>query len=430
MKNTIKFSNWLLKRTSNLSDVLIISFITFIFVVIFCLLSRKKRQLFLNRHKTNHNWNFNDLITKAHNCNVCEASIVLSSGLYCDTCQIYIDEKCLKKADKIFKCKILCRSKLTEPTSIWYHHWVKGNLPLNSICFKCSQVCGNMPGINDFKCVWCQRMIHEKCLNTMKIKNEAAEECDFGPFSNFILKPNFIFSDKDVNYKYNITDVKIDFKLADEMSNWTPLIVFANTKSGSSDADMIMKSFRGILNPLQIINMNIIDPRKIFDWMLKYSELVQFYVLVCGGDGSVGWLLQIVSKLKFKKEPAFAILPLGTGNDLSQCLGWGKGYTVDVEISDIINKIKLAENVHLDRFVLNNSVFSSIETFEFRWLVDINKNRKIRSLTKGTSRFMNNYLSIGCDALVTLNFHSNRETLPFSNRLLNKVAKLLINSEF
>jgi hypothetical protein len=36
-------------------------------------------------------------------------------------------------------------------------------------------------------------------------------------------------------------------------------------------------------------------------------------------------------------------------------------------------------------------------------------------------KFMNNYISVGCDALVTLNFHRKRENLYFANRLLNKV---------
>ncbi len=40
---------------------------------------------------------------------------------------------------------------------------------------------------------------------------------------------------------------------------------------------------------------------------------------------------------------------------------------------------------------------------------------------KAELKFMNNYISVGCDALVTLNFHKNRENLFFANRLLNKV---------
>ena len=300
MKNTIKFSNWILKRTDNLQDVLIISLITIIFVVILVIVTKKKRQLYRMSQSNHHNWNFNDLITVAHNCNICETNIVLSSGCFCDCCQLYIDEKCLKKADKEIKCKVLCRNN--DSSTVWHHHWIKGNLPLNSICNYCKQICDITPGINDFKCVWCQNTIHEICLNKMNNKRlEASFECDFGVYKNFILKPNFIISNKMINNKFNsICDVKIDHELVEEMRDWTPLIVFANTKSGSNDADQIMKHFRSILNPLQVINMNNLNPKKVFKWMSNYSDIVQFNVLVCGGDGSVGWLLEIASKLKFK----------------------------------------------------------------------------------------------------------------------------------
>lgn len=41
--------------------------------------------------------------------------------------------------------------------------------------------------------------------------------------------------------------------------------------------------------------------------------------------------------------------------------------------------------------------------------------------TKFDLKYMNNYFSIGCDALVTLNFHRDRDQSSFSNRLFNKL---------
>lgn len=48
-------------------------------------------------------------------------------------------------------------------------------------------------------------------------------------------------------------------------------------------------------------------------------------MIVCGGDGTIMW---VVSEMhNYTIDPAkvaIAVLPLGTGNDFSQHLGWGK----------------------------------------------------------------------------------------------------------
>lgn len=50
--------------------------------------------------------------------------------------------------------------------------------------------------------------------------------------------------------------------------------------------------------------------------------------IICGGDGSIMW---VVSELKkYNIDPLripLGVLPVGTGNDFSQNLGWGKEKT-------------------------------------------------------------------------------------------------------
>lgn len=44
----------------------------------------------------------------------------------------------------------------------------------------------------------------------------------------------------------------------------------------------------------------------------------QMRILVAGGDGTVGWVLSTLDSLNWPSYPPMALLPLGTGNDLSR----------------------------------------------------------------------------------------------------------------
>ena len=286
--HTIKFANWLVKL-NNWSNILTISVATTVFVIIVVLLLSLKRRKFLffkksltkanhiknTSNKKNiqkHYWYVNDLFSKPTYCNVCES--VMVSGVSCIYCNLYADEKCLKRAEKLFKCKQMCecidiedttaanfdtttlkskflsRKSYTKP---WQHHWLKGNLRLNSLCFFCNEEAGIGPNLNDFKCAWCQRTAHEKCLDS--VSTPAHDECDFGMFKRLVLKPNFIFLSKKQSTDIKLEDIQLNRDMvenAGKSGDWSPLFVFANPKSGNNDAELIVSHLTNVLNPLQV----------------------------------------------------------------------------------------------------------------------------------------------------------------------------------
>lgn len=292
MKHTIKFANWLSKWNS-FNDILTITVVTSVFVIlVVLLLSLKRRKLFIFKSNNNnkslfnsssvglgnylvkkktekyyqphHNWHLNDLLTQPTYCNVCEC-VMMVSGVCCTYCNLYADEKCLKKADKMFKCKQIFdnlndlneNNLNNEKKTVrkWPHHWIKGNLKLNSVCCICNEDdAGSLPNLNDYKCVWCWRTAHESCLDRVSTPN-LVEECNFGKLSRLLLRPNLI-SESTPSAILNLNEIKLNDSVRNGYStyikDWTPLIVFANPKSGNNDADEIIKNLTTLLNPLQV----------------------------------------------------------------------------------------------------------------------------------------------------------------------------------
>ena len=60
-----------------------------------------------------------------------------------------------------------------------------------------------------------------------------------------------------------------------------------------------------------------------------FRKIERYKILVCGGDGTIGWVLQCLDNVgqdSLCNNPPCAIVPLGTGNDLARVLR----YTVDM----------------------------------------------------------------------------------------------------
>lgn len=189
-----------------------------------------------------------------------------------------------------------------------------------------------------------------------------------------------------------------------------PLLVFVNPKSGGLKGRELLYGFRKILNPHQVFDITNGGP---LPGLHTFRSVPRFRVLVCGGDGSVGWVLGVLEAVRHKlvcREPPLAILPLGTGNDLSRVLRWGPGYSGD-DPHHVLVTVDEAEEVLMDRWTI---------------LLDaqeINEDGTDNGFLEPPKIVqMNNYFGIGIDAELSLDFHLAREDEPdkFTSRFHNK----------
>ena len=89
--------------------------------------------------------------------------------------------------------------------------------------------------------------------------------------------------------------------------------------------------------------------------MYVFRRIKHYKILVCGGDGTIGWVLQCLDNVGQDSEcssPACAIVPLGTGNDLARVLRWGSGYTGAEDPLSLLKDVIEAEEIRLDRWTV------------------------------------------------------------------------------
>nr|CAH0112874.1 unnamed protein product [Daphnia galeata] len=205
-----------------------------------------------------------------------------------------------------------------------------------------------------------------------------------------------------------------------------PLLVFVNVKSGGCQGLELVTSFRKLLNPYQVYDLDIGGP---LPGLYVFRHVKDYRILVCGGDGTIGWVLQCLDNVGQDSEcssPPCAIVPLGTGNDLARVLRWGSGYTGGEDPLNLLRDVIDAEEIRLDRWTvvfhpsdekLSEDCKSSCGTS------GVMSTSTAISNEDNTQIFvMNNYFGIGIDADLCLDFHNAREENPnkFNSRLHNK----------
>ncbi|PNF19055.1 Diacylglycerol kinase theta, partial [Cryptotermes secundus] len=198
-----------------------------------------------------------------------------------------------------------------------------------------------------------------------------------------------------------------------------PLLVFVNVKSGGCQGSELISSFRKLLNPYQVFDLDNGGP---LPGLYVFRHIKDYKILVCGGDGTIGWVLQCLDNVGQDSEcssPACAIVPLGTGNDLARVLRWGPGYTGGEDPLNLLRDVIDAEEIRLDRWTV---VFHPEDKADDKGQQPLNPSAGSTSEDNTQIFVMNNYFGIGIDADLCLDFHNAREENPnkFNSRLHNK----------
>ena len=272
---------------------------------------------------------------------------------------------------------------------------------------------------------------------------------DFGEDSNFLIifvnpksgsqEGKIILDYIDKYREISIRDYNVIHFPIDEDEEWFPIPFSSRSRSNSVQSFEEIK-IKGVEHPTKfdpsipfsIIIFNIIDEKdyqkgkNFIKYFLNDFPEEELRILIGGGDGSVLSVIEDLYKDKIDlKRCIFGAMPLGTGNDLSNAMGFDSQCEIGIKVEyfqRVLYTYITAGIINIDIWQLQlkvdkneGKIFDVILNGEVQL-----KDEENNYLTYFSKTFIN-YMSIGFDAKVGFMFGQRRT----SSRIFNKLIYAL-----
>jgi diacylglycerol kinase (ATP) len=170
-------------------------------------------------------------------------------------------------------------------------------------------------------------------------------------------------------------------------------LFFVNPDSGSGLAAELIR----MVEPLPGISI-VRLPTEADTWSLGHEDIIRhprLRLVACGGDGTVNWVVSLMNAFfgpdNLDARPPIAVIPFGTGNDMSRALGWGGG----MDSNSIRNIASRLDAIRKSRQIQEIDVWKILLT-------------TLEASTSKTHQMLS-YFSIGVDAEMALDFEAVRK---------------------
>uniref|UniRef100_A0A674NUR0 Diacylglycerol kinase n=1 Tax=Takifugu rubripes TaxID=31033 RepID=A0A674NUR0_TAKRU len=303
-------------------------------------------------------------------CNVCQSLLLglRKQGLCCTCCKYTVHGRCANRNPApCTRTYVKSKKEIGVPA----HDWVSGNCDSKK-CDKCQKKIKSFQGLTGKHCVWCHTMRHDECADQEPNSNGCSGD------------------DSDLNTTPDGQVLQIS-----PVANTHPLLVFVNPKSGGKQGERVLHKFQYLLNPRQVYNLSSGGPGPGLSF---FRSLQDYRILVCGGDGTVGWILDAIGTARWTDPPACGRASSGSGEEFARYDG--------EDLTRILKDIEGSSPVQMDR-----------------WSVQVVADESQAKGDPVPYEIINNYFSIGVDASIAHRFHTMREKHPqkFNSRMKNKL---------